>query len=333
MKPHSEDHILRLLGRHFPSVHPALLLGRGDDCAVFRAGGPWCVSSDLFLENVHFRTAYFTPGETGHKALAVNISDLAAMGSRPVGFTLGLGLPGHIDIRWLEEFFAGMARLAEQHRMTLAGGDLARSPTLHVCITVWGEAARGHSHTGYLTRGGALPGDSLFLVGAPGLARVGLAVLEKTGRAALELWPAACAAHLAPTPLVDAGLTLARAGCNSRPPTLMDVSDGLARDMPRLLGITGQRSGPPLGAEVILSEDLLHAEVVRHARQHRHNPVEEAWKGGEDYALLGACAPALLPALHAALPDIMNIGTVTDSGIILCNGLPVDREGFDHFGA
>lgn len=101
----SEDSILACLARHFPATHPSLLLGRGDDCAVFRAGTPLCVSSDLFLEDVHFRRSYFTPEEIGHKALAVNVSDIAACGGRPVAFTLALGLPDDVDAAWLDRFF------------------------------------------------------------------------------------------------------------------------------------------------------------------------------------------------------------------------------------
>jgi len=204
----SEDSILACLARHFPATHPSLLLGRGDDCAVLKAGTPLCVSSDLFLEDVHFRRSYFTPEEIGHKALAVNVSDIAACGGRPLAFTLALGLPDDVDAAWLDRFFSGMAALAQEQRLALAGGDLSRSPFLHVSITIWGESYTGGD---FLVRGGSMPGDSLFVVGRPGLARVGLQVLEKEGRAALEHWPAACAAHLLPVPQVDAGLMLARA--------------------------------------------------------------------------------------------------------------------------
>ena len=108
----SEDGILGLLARHFPATHPSLLLGRGDDCAILRAGRPLCVSSDLFLEDIHFRRAYFTPEDTGYKALAANVSDIAACGGRPLGFSLCLGLPAWADAAWLDAFFAGMAGLA-----------------------------------------------------------------------------------------------------------------------------------------------------------------------------------------------------------------------------
>ncbi len=317
----SEDALLALLARHFPAAHSSLLLGRGDDCAVLRSGGPFCVSADLFLEDVHFRRRYFTPQEAGYKALAVNVSDLAACGARPTAFTLCLGLPPDVDEDWLDGFFEGMGRLAAQQRIVLAGGDLARADKIHVSVTVWGDVS---GPGGFLARGGAMPGDSVFVIGSLGLARTGLAVLEAEGRAALETWPAACAAHLSPLPQIDAGLTLVRAGVNGRPPALMDVSDGLARDLPRLLN--------GLGAEIVLPQGLLHPEVVRYARQHGLSPVGQAFLGGEDYALLGACAPDLLPALHAALPGMNTIGTVTDTGRVCCNGEPVPcGVGFDHF--
>lgn len=326
----SEDSILALIGQHFPVQHASLLVGRGDDCCVMRASAPLCVSADLFLEDVHFRQDYFLPREVGHKALAVNVSDIAACGARPTAFTLCLALPPDISLPWLEEFFAGMAALAQQHRMVLAGGDLSRADKVHISVTVWGETT---GQGNYLVRGGSLPGDTIFVVGPVGLARVGLAVLEARGRAALADWPAACAAHLNPQPQVAAGLTLARVA-GTRPPALMDVSDGLARDIPRLLGLQGAFGAAPsaLGAEIILPEGLLHPEIIAYAKQQGHNPVHQAYLGGEDYALLGACDPALLPSLHAALPHLQSIGTVSDSGRILCNNAPVPVDiGFDHF--
>ena len=334
----SEDSILTCLGRHFPQTGPSLLLGRGDDCAVLKGARPLAVSSDMFLEDVHFRRRYFTPEETGYKALAVNVSDLAACGARPAGFTLCLGLPGWVDAAWLDAFFSGMATLAAEHNMVLAGGDLSGCERLHISVTVWGEPADPGN---FLTRGGSMPGDVLFVVGRLGLARVGLHELEAHGRAACNDWPAACAAHLHPEPQVDAGLMLARAGFNARPPALMDVSDGIMRDLPRLLGLTGELSAGAhsgrgvLGAEIMIARGQLHPEVVRHAEATGRNPVHEALLGGEDYALLGSCAADMLPPLHAAIPRLTSIGVVTAGGGIVCNNEPLDKlaamRGFDHF--
>ncbi len=349
----SEDHILKTLEKYFSNTHSSLLLGRGDDCSIVRMQGNMCVSTDLFMENVHFRTSYFSPQEIGHKALAVNISDIAAMGARPLGFSLGLALPAHTEMAWLEGFFSGMASLAKNHNLVLSGGDLSKADTLSICITIWGESATnknlGESTMPFLTRGGAMPGDVLFVVGDVGLARIGLEELEKQGAAAKEQWPAACAAHLRPEPQTEAGLILARSSIHMRAPVLMDVSDGLSRDIPRLLGMqtpsynpdsAGVSSAPfsplsvqgSLGAHIVLPTVMLHEEVVRHAQLHKRCATEQAWLGGEDYALVGACVPKLLPILHAALPKIRSIGTLTDSGYIELNGQRVTQSsGFDHF--
>lgn len=331
----SEDGILNILGRYFPLRHKNLLLGRGDDCALLKPGHALSVSTDLFLEDVHFRRRYFSAEEIGHKALACNISDLAACGTRPSAFTLCLGLPEGLDPVWFNDFLAGMGSLAATYGMALAGGDIARAANLQISITVFGEEL---AEGAFLCRGGSIPGDAVFVVGSLGLARIGLYELERQGRSALNSWPKACMAHLKPDPQVDAGLMLARAALNSRPPALMDVSDGLARDLPRLLGLTGElgtparEAGGGIGAELVLPAGMLHPELVAWCRKNGSNPVHEAVLGGEDYALLGTCAPDMLPSLHAAIPGFWEIGTVTDSGRLFCNREPMDiLRGFDHF--
>ncbi len=333
----SEDDILSTLGRYFPLRRSqGVLLGRGDDCALLAPERSMAVSSDLFLEDVHFRRSYATAEEIGHKALACNISDLAACGARPFAFTMNLGLPAGMDAAWVNDFFSGMGALAARYNMTLAGGDLSRSERVLVSITVFGEET---GEGGFISRGGSMPGDVIFVVGRLGLARVGLQVMEQEGRTAMLAWPRACKALLAPEPQVDAGLMLARVAMNARPPAAMDVSDGLARDLPRLLGMAGEDGvraamGRGLGAELLIPAGMLDAEVVNWARGYGRNPVHEALLGGDDYALLGTCAPDMLAALHAAIPGFWEIGTVTDTGQIFCNRECVDNlQGFDHFSA
>ena len=319
-----EDAILACLDSFFPRVHPSLLHGRGDDCAVLRAGTPLCLSTDLFVENVHFRRSYYSPEETGHKALAVNLSDLAACGAKPLAFSLGLGLPHDVDMDYLKGLFSGMSALAGRFRMALAGGDISRCSSLCIAITLWGEVGDGS----WLMRGNVQPGETLFMLGRPGLARIGLDALERHGREAIKQWPAACAAHLAPQPQVDAGQIMARLGPAGPLPALMDVSDGLARDLPRLLGANGP------GAELLIPEAMLHRELVNYARRAQKNPVREAYLGGEDYALLGACSNSLLSALHSALPDLFEIGVVSEKPGIRLNGVQIQEgelPGFDHF--
>lgn len=320
----SEDAILELINTTFSHAHGDVLLGRGDDCAIITAGRNLCVSTDLFLEDVHFRRSYFTPEDIGHKALAVNMSDLAAMGAKPIAFQLALGLPPELDEAWLAQFFKGMAALANTFGIFLSGGDLAMSTKLHIGITVLGKQMEGCA---LLRRGGSMPGDKIFVIGNLGLARVGFRHLEETGRSAMKDWPQSCEAHLHPQPLIDAGLMLARAGENARPPALMDISDGICRDLPRLLGGKGK-----LGARLNLPPSTFSEELLRHCNELGLNPCSEACLGGEDYALLGTCAPDMLAALRAALPPLVPIGEVTTDGRVFCNDSDITSlGGFDHF--
>ncbi|KUG27237.1 thiamine-monophosphate kinase [hydrocarbon metagenome] len=159
------------------------------------------------------------------------------------------------------------------------------------------------------------------MVGEVGLAAVGLAVLEASGRDAMAAWPAATAAHLRPVVRVEAGLALAAIpGLRGA----MDVSDGLAADLPRFLA-------PGTGAHIRLDPSGLHPEVVAHAAAHGLDPAAFAFSGGEDYALLCAVAPRELSEVMRAVPSARPIGSVTATSGILLNGRPVTGRGFDHF--
>lgn len=314
----SEDGFLTLIDRHFPRRHPAVPLHRGDDAAVLTLPGRVCLTADLFLEDVHFRRAYFTPEDVGYKALAVNISDLAAMGATPLGFALVLTTPADADADFWDGVLAGMAGLADALTLPLVGGDLNRGPSVALAVTAWGGAGPCGR---FLARGQGRPGDALFLTGEAGLAAVGLHVLEKDGRDALTDWPAATAAHLRPALRVADGLSLAAIpGVRG----LMDVSDGLAADLPRFLA-------PGTGAQVRLDPAALHPEILRHAAAQGRDPALAAFVGGEDYALLGAAAPAALQDILAAAPHTRVIGMVTAAPGLTLNGRPVSGRGFDHF--
>lgn len=320
----SEDHILALLDEFFPRSHKLLRLGRGDDCAELEAGGPLALSSDLFLEDIHFRRAYFLPEEIGHKALAVNVSDLASAGAAPLGFSLGLICPKGFPLDDLRVIFRGMSALAGRYNMALSGGDISAGDKLGFSITVWGAPAR--TGAAFLRRG-ATPDDAIFVVGAAsphcslGLARNGLRLLEEDGRAALGAAPASCGALLRPQPQVEAGQILAqlhgRVG-------LMDISDGLLRDLPRLLGVHG--------AELDFDLAILHPELGR-------GSIGPALSGGDDYLLLGA-APADLVAeaaksLSAVGLRLDVLGRVLETPGLFRQGEPLDKfldiQSFDHF--
>lgn len=315
----SENAFLSLIERFFPADHLGLLLGRGDDCAVLKCHESLCVSTDLFLEDVHFRSAYFRPEDIGYKALAVNISDIAAMGAAPLGFALNLMVREGLDDDFWTRFFQGMAGLADHHGLYLAGGDLSRSQRMGIAVTIWGKQPSGGR---YLRRGQGRPGDVLFVIGDIGLARTGLALLEERPDWARD-FPAAVQAHLRPTMHVREACVLAKM------PTvrgLTDVSDGLARDLPRFLG-------PGQGCRLTLGERDLHPEVPRFAQQHNQNSLTWALLGGEDYALLGAVAAEEWSDLQTQLPTARHLGVISSNPGLFLHDNPLELRGFDHFQA
>lgn len=310
----SEEDFLRLVDIYFDN--PPGLAGRGDDCAVVPGGPDWCVTTDLFLEDVHFRRSYFTPEDTGWKSLAVNISDVASMGAVPKGFVLSLIIPDTLPDDYWEGFFAGMAQLANAHNVPLVGGDLSAGPSLGISVTAWGHPG---PFGGFVPRTGAKPGDVLFSCGVFGLARAGLLALEAWGNDAKQRFPAACDALLRPRPKVAEGVALGKLGVRC----MMDLSDGPARDLPRLLD--------GLGAEVDIAPETLPPQLLDICEERALSPVEVAFSGGDDYALLGAMSPARFDEAVQRMPEIIRLGTVRSSGPIIVNGQPWSQTGFDHF--
>nr|WP_321514385.1 thiamine-phosphate kinase [uncultured Pseudodesulfovibrio sp.] len=311
----SEAQFLELIDTHFKGNHEYVALGRGDDCAVLTGGKDYCVSSDLFLEDVHFRREYFSAADIGYKALAVNISDIAAMGAKPVAFTMDLMIPSNLDDEFWNDFFKSMGMLARQNDIILAGGDLSRADKLGVSISIFGVAGS----TGFLKRQNCAYGDILFTIGDIGLARAGLMALEASGEKAREVLPAAVLAHLRPKPKVMIGTLLNAAGVKG----LMDISDGLAHDLPRFLG-------PELGADLTIEANNLNSNVTKFAQTIDVDPVEFAILGGEDYALLGAVSP-FEAGKAESVPGFTRIGTVTKTLGLTVNGKPFTTPGFDHF--
>lgn len=329
--PASEQDFLDQIDRHF-APHtlggaPGVSLGRGDDCAILDVPGPLCLSTDLFVEHQHFRRSYFAPGDIGHKALAAAASDLAAMGAAPVGFALSLML-SEADAtaegdEFLDGLLSGMAALSRQLELPLIGGDLSRGPALALDITVLGRPGPSGR---LLKRAQARPGDTLVVVGPVGLARAGLLALEAQGREACRRWPAATSAHLRPLPRIEAGLALAglMAQEGSAVRGLMDLSDGLARDLPRFLSA--------YGCDLALKPEGLHPEAREFYARQELDPVEQAVLGGEDYALLAAVTPSGLSAVLEAIPEAFALGTVSEAPGLRLNGRPFAKAGFDHFG-
>lgn len=329
----SEDHILSVIELFFPKFNddPRLPGMRGDDCAIIRAQNPLCVSTDWFLEDIHFRRKYFSPADIGWKALAVNLSDLAACGANPLAFSLALSLPRDTDMEFLHGLLTGLSELSELTNTPLIGGDLSQSDKVNLCLTVYGEAEKP------LERGLTRPGDALFLIGQVGLAKTGFIRLEAEGSGALKSYPQACAAHLRPEALLEAGQILHELGRKNPEArlSLMDVSDGLARDIPRLLGLNfgGTRRvkegwEQEIGADISLPPP--HPEIARYCAANEINVDRFRLSGGEDYALTGSCAAEFLPRIMQELPQTWQLGLVDKKNNLRCNGEEVE-PGFDHF--
>jgi thiamine-monophosphate kinase len=275
---------------------PPVPFGPGDDAAVLAASkNPLCITTDAVVEGVHFTRPRFSLSDIGHKALAVNLSDLAAMGARPTWWLCALGLPKSFTNAHAASLARGMAPLAKRHGLQLVGGNLTGSPVLTVTITAAGETGDP------LLRSGARAGDLLYVSGALGSAAAGL---RAGARAALVT------AQKRPTPRVELGLVAARFASAA-----IDVSDGLLGDLGHLCDAS--RAGAAL-------------ESTRIPRA-RGVSLDLALNGGEDYQLLLAVPPRRAAAFERAAGDITLIGQLTRTRGITVDGRAASGKGFDHF--
>jgi thiamine-monophosphate kinase len=323
---HFQDHDVSLsefdlIARYFTRPPQRAVLGVGDDCALIQPapGMQLAISTDMLVEGCHFFSD-LNPQHLGHKALAVNLSDLAACGAQPLAFTLALALP-HSDATFLEPFARGLLRLADTHQCELIGGDTTRGP-LTISITVFGEVPPGQA----LLRSGARAGDSLYVSGSLGDARLALDAL----RGQIHLSDSALAqARIAleqPQPRIALGLALR--GLAS---SVIDLSDGLVGDLSQLL----RRS--QVGARVNV-DALPIGAVLRSLSPAQQR--QSALAGGDDYELLFTAAPhcaAQLPRIAAQTGvAITHIGQVeADAGLRLVDAqgqnLAEHYRSFDHF--
>jgi thiamine-monophosphate kinase len=314
-----------LIKRYFTRARAGrAVLGVGDDCALLAPspGMQLAVSTDMLVEDRHF-FAGADARKLGHKCLAVNLSDLAAMGARPLAFTLALSLP-QADPEWLEGFSSGLFSLADQHGCELVGGDTTRGP-LNICITVFGEIEPGHA----LRRDAARAGDDIWISGTLGDARLALAGYRNElplDAATLEL--AASRMHT-PEPRVTLGRALAR-GRLAR--AALDISDGLAGDLGHILAAS--RVGATLNADLLPAGPAL----VQQDQQVRRSFT---LAGGDDYELCFTAAPgqreAILDAGRESGTPVTRVGTIdAEAGlrIVDANGAALDLspQGWDHFG-
>ncbi len=315
------------------SASTGVRLGIGDDCALLgvRPGEELAVTTDLSIAGRHFRVDWHSAQAVGHRALARGLSDLAAMGARPVAAFLSLGLPRELTKAagrrppWVDGFLEGLLTLAETHKTPLVGGDLAESPVAVVDIVLVGAVRRGKA----LLRSGASIGDLLYVTGTLGGSASGLALLEKlavahSGSASLPPIPrklqADLAPHLFPQPRIQQGLALVRRGLAT---AALDLSDGLSTDLAHLCEESG------VAAQV----DAAALPISPGAT------LAEALHGGEDYELLftapassrlprsiGGVAVTKIGRIVKARPGRPLIALLTEQG-----AQHLEARGWEHF--
>ena len=321
-----------LIERFFKRPARRAALGIGDDCALLQtpAGSHMAISTDMLVQGRHF-FADVDPRSLGHKALAVNLSDLAACGAEPMGFTLALALP-QIDEGWLAAFAQGLFTLADNHDCELIGGDTTRGP-LNICITVFGSVPAPGGQSQALLRSGAQPGDDLYVSGHLGDARLALQALQGQ----LSLPPALLKATRQrleePRPRIALGMALR--GLAS---AAMDLSDGLVGDLGHLL--QASQVGATLNTEAVLdrmaarTHDDWAIAGVSHTQA-----LQCVLSGGDDYELLFTAPPtarkALLAAAQTSATPVSCIGRIdAQPGLRLIDaaGAPVPNHfaSFEH---
>jgi thiamine-monophosphate kinase len=354
----SERDLLARIQQYLPPAPAWLLVGIGDDAAIIEPerNRVQALSVDALVEGIHFDRAFVPPDAIGHRALAVNLSDLAAMGAAPRLALLSFALPPALPLEEFEGIIAGLVRLGARHRIHVAGGNLTRSPgPLMIDITVMGSVKRRQA----LTRAGARPGDEIYVSGTLGAAAAGLRMLQmksatnkstttevtdtNRGHGATRSKEDPCAPlssvpsvvelcthrYLYPQPRVRLGLLISR---NRAASAAIDLSDGLADGVRRIAEAGG------VGA--LIEADALPIEpAVRAWFQERGlDPVAEAMTAGDDYELLITVRPRTDRRLSAAKRSdvpLTRIGTCTEARAVLLRDKTTERElpraGYDHF--
>ncbi len=289
-------------------------LGIGDDASVVKTGKNWqLISNDILIEDVHFRLQDISLPELALKSLAVNISDISAMGGRALYFYLGLGFPGHFSQNDLLLFFKGLQQGCRKWNVELAGGDYSRSQKMFIAITIIGQSDKP------VLRSGARPGDLIAVTGPTGESALGLKLLLQS-----ETDSPFIRKHKRTIPQYQKGLLLAKYAH-----AMIDISDGLLLDLSRLLKASGT------GAEIEYEKIPVSPTFKKVCRQYHFSEKNLVLAGGEDYQLLFAVSPRQEIRLQKTKIAYHIIGRITAQRTLLVreNGQPlhIPRLGFDHF--
>lgn len=332
--------LIERIRSRLPKPHNALL-GIGDDCAALRptAGRDLLLTTDLLVDSIDFTRDTTTPFRIGRKAMAVNLSDIAAMGGLPRAALITLALPPDEEIAFVDELYRGLLDEASRFALDVIGGDLSASATLMIGVTLSGEVEPERT----VTRAGAKPGELIWTTGRLGAAAAGLAALRAGCRlrdgyievpfeissSLHEAISATIERQLCPIPRVREGMALAQSGAAS---AMIDLSDGLASDLTHLCRESG--------VSAIIHEDRIPIDqTVSVIAQHfGQEPLMLALQGGEDFELLFTSSwdPVDLAAMFAGTVAVTAIGTIEEAG----QGCRIQRQdgstvsltgGYDHF--
>ena len=308
---------------HITATGFRLRLSIGDDAAAWEGpAGTRVLTTDTMVEGVHFNLAQISWRDLGWKSLAVNLSDIAAVGAAPLFGVVTLGLPGDTPVNGLKEMYGGMMEACRQHGGAIVGGDVVRSPVLFVTVALEGAAGIGAP---LLTRASARPGHEIGVTGHLGCSGAGLRMVAEGLRPGTDIERHLTEAHFRPAPRVAEGGSLARLGVAAG----MDISDGLVDDLGKMCDASGV--GAVVHAEMLPADDFLR-------RAFPGDWLALALGGGEDYELLFTCERLLMEQIAAELAvPVTVIGNVVpgppEIKVLGRDGsiLPVESGGWDHF--
>lgn len=305
--------------RKMTSVPDPSWVGIGDDCAVIplspeTGGAPasdLLVSTDMLVEGTHFLMEDISPRQLGWKSAAVNISDIAAMGGKPIATFLSLALPKTLPEQWMQEFMEGYNGISEKYGAALLGGDTTCSPD-RICINVavLGTCPRGKARL----RSAARPGDLVCVTGTLGDSAAGLRLILGGQKGAA---PRLMDRHYTPTPRVEEGLALS---CLPGVHAMMDISDGVGSDLRHILDESG------VGARIDTGKLPISKELQDLCSEKGWDPKELALSGGEDYELLFTMDPQETPDIPYTV-----IGEITANPTVTWEGGSRDYMGYKHF--
>jgi thiamine-monophosphate kinase len=329
----SEDGLVAAIRTVLSGETSGVIVGLGDDAAVVEPGtGSSVLTTDLLVDGVHFERGSTSARDLGAKAIAVNVSDIAAMGASPRYALASLALPSDIDAAWVVELYGGMRAACDEYALALVGGDLSRAERLVISVVILGEVSRGRA----ITREGARAGEAIVVTGSLGAAAAGLALSRAPAPVLLAALSAGWARELLdalarPAARVGEGVTLAQCGATA----MMDLSDGLAKDLSRLCIASG------VGARVRLADMPIPEAVRAAAAALAVDPLDFAISGGEDYELLATIAPTEVDGARERLRDrfglaLTQVGDIVEGQRLVAvdaHGAEstMEPKGWDHF--